>query len=245
MPPSARLASQFGETDRCSFGVVGLHTCGDLGALVVKLFAESERAAYLQGWSLIIHDDASAWRSQFMTVKLCTVHWVWYNRQSSGEWFVNRLRESLPQYWVSQNLREAFEPIYQRVLILWLKSKDCSWRKLRNCDPKKTTQSVPCCYMIGGTLFPMSEQVGYVGKNCLRFSESPKFWILLDLIGILLGTRCHSRRGSWRVTRSRPTWRDYSPTTRMSLTNLRSVKHGGCFCWSITSTGSISTKNRL
>ena len=48
-----RLASHFGEAERDggggSFGVVGLHTCGDLGALLTKLFAESERAAYLQG----------------------------------------------------------------------------------------------------------------------------------------------------------------------------------------------------
>ena len=50
---SVRLASHFGDADAEGgdgrFGVVGLHTCGDLGALLVKLFAESGRAAYLQG----------------------------------------------------------------------------------------------------------------------------------------------------------------------------------------------------
>ena len=56
-----RLASQFGETNGNTFGVVGLHTCGDLGALVVKLFAESERAAYLQGCYVSqIHDNIFA-----------------------------------------------------------------------------------------------------------------------------------------------------------------------------------------
>ena len=74
----SRLASHFGDAEGDGFGVVGLHTCGDLGALLVKLFAESERAAYLQ--------------------------------------------------------------------------------------------SVPCCYMIGGTLFPMSQHVRSAPWHSLSFS---------------------------------------------------------------------------
>ena len=34
--------------DNSEYGVLGLHTCGDLGPILVRLFAESDRAAWLQ-----------------------------------------------------------------------------------------------------------------------------------------------------------------------------------------------------
>ena len=50
------------------------------------------------------------------------------------------------------------------------------------------------------------------------------YFRMYDPTGTLHGTRCHTRRGSWRATRSRPTSRGCSPTmTRMSLKSWRSV----------------------
>ena len=47
----AKLAAQFrvaADGNDLRYGVVGLHTCGDLGPLLIKLFVSSRRAVYLQ-----------------------------------------------------------------------------------------------------------------------------------------------------------------------------------------------------